>query len=46
MVELHSFQGLGFREVAQACGLADKDAARYLFQKALKRLGEAMDGDA
>lgn len=46
VVELHSFQGMGFREVAEACGLADKDAARYLFQKALKRMGEVMEEGA
>lgn len=39
IVELHSFEGLGFREVAERLGLADKDAARYRFQRALKSIG-------
>jgi RNA polymerase sigma-70 factor (ECF subfamily) len=43
-VELHTFQGLGFPEVAERMGLADKDAARYVFRKALKRLGDLLDG--
>jgi RNA polymerase sigma-70 factor (ECF subfamily) len=43
-VELHTFQGLGFPEVAARMGLADKDAARYVFRKALKRLGDLLDG--
>lgn len=44
VVELHSFQGMGFREVAEAVGLADKNAARHLFQKALRRMEDWLDG--
>jgi RNA polymerase sigma-70 factor (ECF subfamily) len=43
-VELHTFQGLGFPDVAERMGLADRDAARYVFRKALKRLGDLLDG--
>lgn len=46
VVELHSWQGLPFGEVARLCGLADADAARYLFRRALKRMGELLDQDA
>ena len=45
VVELHTFQGLSFSETARLAGLADEDAARYVFRRALKRLGEAMGGD-
>jgi len=43
VVELHSWQDLPFGEVARLCGLPDEDAARYLFRKALKKLGEQLD---
>jgi len=39
IVELHSFEGLGFREVAERLGLPDKDVARYRFRRALKSIG-------
>lgn len=38
VVELHSFEGLGFREVAERLGLKDKERARYLFRCALRRM--------
>ncbi|MHC4342970.1 MAG: sigma-70 family RNA polymerase sigma factor [Planctomycetota bacterium] len=43
IVELHSFQGLGFKEVAERLGLADKNAARYAFQRALNRIEELLE---
>lgn len=47
VVRLHSFQGLSFPETARLAGLADAEAARHVFRRALKRLGELMDdGDA
>ena len=42
VVRLHSFQGLSFPETARLAGLADADAARHVFRRALKRLGELM----
>jgi RNA polymerase sigma-70 factor (ECF subfamily) len=42
VVELHSFEGLGFREVAERLGLADKNAARHIFQRALKKMGDLL----
>jgi RNA polymerase sigma factor (sigma-70 family) len=44
VVELHSYQGLSFAETARIAGLADEDAARWVFRRALKRLGETMGG--
>jgi DNA-directed RNA polymerase specialized sigma24 family protein len=44
VVRLHSFQGLSFPETARLAGLADADAARHVFRRALKRLGEWMAG--
>jgi RNA polymerase sigma-70 factor (ECF subfamily) len=43
VVDLHSRRGLSFGETARLLGLADEDAARYVFRKALKRLGEILD---
>jgi RNA polymerase sigma-70 factor (ECF subfamily) len=42
VVELHSFKGLGFREVAEQLGLTDKNAARHIFQRALKKMGDLL----
>jgi RNA polymerase sigma-70 factor, ECF subfamily len=42
VVELHSFDGKSFAEVAEILGLADKNAAYYLFQKSLKQMGRAL----
>jgi len=44
VVELHSFRGMGFREVAEAVGLPDKNAARHVFQRALRRMEDWLDG--
>jgi RNA polymerase sigma-70 factor (ECF subfamily) len=44
VVELHSFQGMGFREVAAAVGLPDKNAARHVFQRVLRRMEDWLDG--
>ena len=38
VVELHSFEGLGFKEVAARLGLKDKERARYLFRRALRKM--------
>jgi hypothetical protein len=43
VIELHSFAGLGFEEVARQMGLSGKGAAYRLFEKALENLGEALD---
>ena len=43
VVELHSFEGLGFKEVAERLGLADKNAARYVFQRALNKIEEQLE---
>jgi RNA polymerase sigma factor (sigma-70 family) len=43
VVDLHSQKGLSFGETARILGLADEDAARYVFRRALKRLGEILD---
>jgi RNA polymerase sigma-70 factor (ECF subfamily) len=43
VVELHSFEGLGFKEVAQRLGLADKNAARYVFQRALNQIEDLLE---
>jgi len=43
VVELHSFQGLGFKEVAEKLGLADKNAARYVFHRALNQIEDQLE---
>lgn len=43
VVELHSFQGRGFDEVAQELGLSGKSAAYRIFERALKNLGRLLD---
>jgi RNA polymerase sigma-70 factor (ECF subfamily) len=46
VVDLRSRKGLGFREVAEAVGLPDADAARYVYRRALRRLGKNLaEGD-
>jgi RNA polymerase sigma-70 factor (subfamily 1) len=44
VVRLRSFDGLAFGEVAERLGLADQDAARYIYRRALKSLGRIMAG--
>jgi len=44
-VELHAYEGLGFAELAQQLGLTDKHAARRLFQRALKRMGDLIESE-
>jgi len=44
VVRLRSFDGLAFREVAERLGLADQDAARYVYRRALESLGRIMAG--
>jgi len=46
VVELHTYEGLTFGEVADRLGLENKDRARYLFQIALKSLGDELDSHA
>ncbi|MHC4136610.1 MAG: sigma-70 family RNA polymerase sigma factor [Planctomycetota bacterium] len=44
-VELHAYEGLGFGELARRLGLTDKHAARRLFQRALKRMGDLIESE-
>lgn len=44
-VELHAYEGLGFAALAQRLGLTDKHAARRLFQRALKRMGDLIESE-
>jgi RNA polymerase sigma-70 factor (ECF subfamily) len=46
VVELHTFDGLTFGEVAEKLGLENKDRARYVFQSALKLLGDELESHA
>lgn len=46
VVELHTFQGLGFAEVAETLGLSGKSAAYRIFERALKKVGLALDAGA
>jgi RNA polymerase sigma-70 factor (ECF subfamily) len=46
VVELHSFEGRGFPDVARELGLTDKNAARHVFQRALKLMGDLLDEGA
>jgi len=43
VVELHSFEGLGFKEIAERLGLGDKNAARWVFQRALNRMEDLLE---
>jgi len=43
VVLLHSFEGRSFPDIAERLGLTDKSAARRLFQRALRELGNLMD---
>ena len=43
VVELHSYRGMGFDEVARTLDLPSRMAASRLFEKALRRLGEVLD---
>jgi RNA polymerase sigma-70 factor (ECF subfamily) len=45
VVDFRSRGGLGFREVAERVGLADADAARYVYRRAIRRLGRALAED-
>lgn len=42
-IELRSFEGLTFREMADRLGLSGVHAARQRFERALKRLGRELD---
>ena len=45
VIELRSYEGLSFREVADAMRLSSKHAARDLFLRALRRMGELVEDD-
>lgn len=38
VVRLRSYEGLGFREIAERLGLADEDRARYLYRRGLQAM--------
>lgn len=44
VVELHSYEGLSFVQVSERLGLKGRSSARSLFQKALHRMGDLLDG--
>jgi len=46
VVELHTFEGQSFAAVASQLGLSGAARARYVFQRALKRLGRMLDEPA
>jgi RNA polymerase sigma-70 factor (ECF subfamily) len=46
VVELRSFEGLGYLEIAERLGLPDRHVARNAFLRALKRMGDLLDGEA
>jgi len=43
VIELRSYEGLSFDDIARLLGLGGKDAARNLFQSALKRMGQLVE---
>lgn len=43
VVEMRSFEGLTFREIAERLELSDRHAARDLFRAALKKMGDLLD---
>jgi len=43
VIQLRSYEGLSFSEVAGVMGLTSKHAARDLFLRALKRMGELVE---
>jgi RNA polymerase sigma factor (sigma-70 family) len=45
VVRLHTFEGLGFSEVAKIVGLQDKSAARRAFHRALRMIGDPFGPD-
>jgi len=45
VIRLRSYEGLPFREIAENMGLSNKHAARDLYLRALKRMGELVDSD-
>jgi len=45
VIQLRSYEGLSFSEIAGLMGLSDKHAARELFLRALKRMGELVEHD-
>lgn len=43
VVELRSYQGMGFKEIAEATGLVDRNAARWVFRRALNKIEDDLD---
>ena len=43
VVELHTYEGLSFQEVAETMGLKGKSSARHLFQNALHKMGDLLE---
>ena len=43
VVELRSYEGLTFEEIATRLGLSDRHAARERFRSALRRMGDLLD---
>ena len=44
-MRLHSFDGLAFHDVAERLGLKDKNQARWIFQRALMKVGDLLSGE-
>ena len=42
VVELHSFEGLSLREVAEQLGLSGKKAAHDAFRRALRKMADEL----
>lgn len=45
VIQLRSYEGLSFREIAEAMRLPSKNAARDLFRRALRKMGELVETD-
>ena len=45
VIRLRSYEGLAFREIAEVMHLSSKHAARDLFLRALREMGELVEGD-
>ncbi|MHC4223147.1 MAG: RNA polymerase sigma factor [Planctomycetota bacterium] len=46
VMEMRSFRGLGFQEIAEATGLSDRNSARWVFQRALKKMEDDLESEA
>ena len=45
VVELHSYEGLSFQEVAERLGLRNKNQAYRIFENALNRMGDLIESE-